>query len=663
MDTIKPVKFEEGEESSVGIIMNRLWQAIEENNRPRSELNGKTRYQYHSENERIANTVVEKRTADTDIVVSSGTVEQKLFAVVAELNSLNLGPEVRAFDKDNNELIELGMALTDVITDSEEREDDEENKLIRQVELLKQGTVFIQENWVVEYKTKKELNSPFIGKIKDVVWKSTNEKSYEGARRQILFGPGVYLGNVKEFTMKLQPFIFTHKITSYSEAESRFGGKDKDGKLLWERWESVPKKIVQIANESSANTLNLSGGFSIVDLQSDQVEEIHYQDKFKNEYQIFLNGIPMLPQGFPLTVISPSGEYNIEKQVYQVINPFFALGKSFVAKTANLSDLLDEMLRLLILKTRKSVHPPYANISGRVISSKSLMPGRITMGIDPGALVKIGEEGQGATAAEFNMFRTLQDNVDNVTVSPQFQGQQGKSGTTATEVNTLTQQAQKVLSLTIFAASMFERKIGYLRLWNLLANEFKPQSQEVDDLRKTLKNKYRTVTRNTAIEGRGQGIRKIIPTDDELPDSEEVFNQEEYQNTPEGTGRFRRKTRGELQLSPIQIIHLNPKELQLARLMFFIEVESREKNTGINAKFAFREQLRDIQALMTLGSRPNITELEDEYALVWGKRKDRLFQEAPPPGIGLPDEESGVDTQAMGNILNASSGGAPVLAG
>lgn len=620
---IKPVEYTPEENEYIGNLMSRLWRSKQDNDRVRPEFGGKTRVQYYAENERIANTQTEKKEFDDGIIIGSGTVEQKLYAVAAEINRLNLSPEVRVFDKEDYELVELGMALTDLIHKTEEWEGDAENKLLRQVELFKQGTVFIQENWVKEFSTKKKVNKKFAGAIKDIEWTASQEKCYEGPRRQILYGPGVYLGSMREYNMNRQPFVFTHKLTSYSEARSRYE--------KWDRWKHVPRNRVPLLTEDSLTTVNVSGGFSLVDLQNETVEEVHYQDKFNNEYQIFLNGIAMLPIGFPLTEISPSGEYNIEKQVFQAINPFFPLGRSFVAKTANLSDLLDEMLRLLILKTRKSIHPPYANISGRVISSKVLSPGRITMGIDPGALVKIGDEGQGATAAEYQMMRTLQDNIDRVTVSPQFQGHQGKSGTTAYEVGVLQAQADKVMSLSVFANSLLEQKISYLRLYNILGNYFTPTETVLDQAKNLVVNRYRVASRAVNIEGRGKGTRRIIPIDDNLPDAKSIYLQEEYSDVPPvADGQTRMRSRTELGLPPVQNIFLNPKEIQATKLLFHIEVDAHPKDTSDNAKNAFRSQLQDIQALMAIGSRPNVSEIESDYARVWGKKRDKIFADPAP---------------------------------
>src|SRR6185369_3854878 len=98
-----------------------------------------------------------------------------------------------------------------------------------------------------------------------------------------------------------------------------------------------------------------------------QVEIIKYQDPIRDEFQIQINGIMMLPVGFPLSAVSQGGRINIAKQILYPINPQFAYGKSFVSSgdVYELSKVIDEMLRLFVLKTRKSITPPYINTSGK----------------------------------------------------------------------------------------------------------------------------------------------------------------------------------------------------------------------------------------------------------------------------------------------------------
>lgn len=642
-------KYTDDELEYIGKLLNRILLAQVARDTTRVEFNGLTYLKWFVNNETIANTTVIRDEINKDLAIYSGTVEQKLLTILAEVNRLNLTGEVRVFDKDNDELQELGMAITDIVHKTQEMEGDsgdQEKKLIRQLELLKQGTVFVQDNWVKKWQTQKKLSGTFDGKITGTSWESKLEKVFDGPETYVLYGPGVYLGNMKEFEMKKQPYIFTMKVTSYQECKSRYGAT-KDGKNVWQRWASVPRQRVSLVDNSNLTNINLGLGWSITDVEQDMVEEIHYQDQINNEYQIFLNGIAMLPVGFPLSAITPNGMFNVEKQVLQVINPFFPYGRSFIAKTEQLSKLLDEMIRLLLIKTRKSIHPPYANISGRVISEKSLMPGAISMGIDPGSLVAIGQEGTGVTASEYQMLRELREDIDRVTVSPQMQGQSGKSGTTAFETSLLQQQAQKNIALIVFAMGLLEKKITWLRANYVLENYFEPVGTKVDDVRGELVNTFRTVSLKTNIKDRGMGIRKIVPTDTTGLTPEQIYQEEEYKDTPVPTDGSRRLTRSELGMDPLQHVYLDVNIIKNARYIFFTEVEAKPRDTTENAKLMFREELRDIQALQQMGSTVNVEGLQDGYALLWNRRKEKMFgkPQTMTPGQEMPG-------QGGANVLN-----------
>lgn len=649
---IKPdaPKYSDDEKSYIGRILSRMLTAKIARDSSKTEFNGMTYLQWFKNNEDIANTKIIRDVTNKDLAIHSGTVEQKLLTILAEINRLNLTGEVRAFDKENDELQELGTALTDICQKTEEMEGDEENKMMRQLELIKQGTVFVQDNWVKRWKSVKTLKGKkFTGKVSDAEWDTKLEKVYDGPMRTILYGPGVYLGNIKEFDIKKQPFIFTMRLTSYQEAKTRFGMKDKDGKNVWERWENVPRQRVSLVDLDNVDGMDIGAGWSMTDLENDMLEEVHYQDQINNEYQIFLNGIAMLPVGFPLSEITPDGMFNIEKQVLQVINPFFAYGRSFIAKTEQLSKLLDEMIKLLLLKTRKSIHPPYANISGKVISEKSLMPGAISMGIDPGALVKIGEEGQGVTASEYQMLKELREDIDRVTVSPQMAGQAGKSGTTAFEVSLLQQQAQKNISLILFACSMLEKKVTWLRCNYVMAHYFEPIGTKVDENMGELVNIYRTMSVKSPIKDRGHGVRKIIPIENSSAMTpEDIYNEEEYTSTPEPADGYRRRTREELDMDPLQILYIDLEILRNCKYIFFTEVIAKPRDNSINAKLMWREELRDIQALQQMGSTINNEGIENEYAMIFNRKRDKMFSKPVP----IPQGADEMKTPGGGNVLN-----------
>lgn len=618
-------------------LSNRLENAKRQKNQIYPEYNGKNYYQIYNENEKIANTMLEAKKNDDDVVVSAGTVETKLDALLANINNLDLSADIFAFDKENNKVAELGLALQDTIAMTEELDGeggDEEKKLLRQRELLKQGTVFVQEEWLKLWETKKTLTEGFNGQFAD--WKQWEEKIelvFEGPSRTLLYGPNVYLGNITEFTMEKQPFIFAVIHQDYKVAEAKYG--------KFENWKYVKPGAIPSDTANTQRTI-FDNKWRLTEVAQNQVEIILYQDKPRDEFQIVINGVMMFPIGFPLSAVCPGGNYNITKQVFRVINHKFAYGKSFVSSGAikEVSALIDEMLKLFVLKTRKSFSPAYINTSGKVIPKKVLSPGRISMGIAPDALQAIGTEGQGVTSNEYNVLKELQDQIDKSTVSNQFAGQQGHAGTTATEVVELQRQAKLVLGLTIAACSLLEKKLAYLRLWNILANWFNPfdtKVVQIGDVRKEI-NQYRNTHRTGTIDGAGVGERYVIPTDQGVPDAETIRALEIQQEKEKGF--------------PVRRIYIDPEGLKVAKIRWYIVINPREKETSAFYKLLFREELADIMTLMQLGSVPNKDGLEEEFSKVYQKNRSKLFSSKVNPAM------SGVSSAVPGMTPN---GGTPAI--
>jgi hypothetical protein len=257
------------------------------------------------------------------------------------------------------------------------------------------------------------------------------------------------------------------------------------------------------------------------------------------------------------------------------------------------------------------------------------------MGIDAGALQPIGQEGQGVISSEFSMYQLLQENLDENTVSKQFTGQQGKAGMTATETNVLQSQAQKVLSLTLFSAMMLEQKCGYLRLWNVLENYFEPHDTRFSKAQQKIENVFKVTTRRDVDLGgdEGRGMRQVIPMDGDLPDPRQVRNEELFEGTPLPMPGVAPKTRQELGLPPLKRIYLNPERLKNAKLYWYIDVDTKEKETSNTEKMMFREELADIAMLMRMGAQPNVEALQSQYALVWNRPKDKLFKAPIDPAM------------------------------
>lgn len=633
------LKYTDDEENYRHYMIQRLVYAKENRDRVWPELNNKTYSQRFEENEKIAHTYLEEAKNDNEKKLSTGTIESKLLTLLSHINNLNLTPEVLAFDKYQKAQVELGHAFTDIMQVTAEHDGgdeggDKEKRIHRQLELLKQGTVFVQENWITKYGVKKKLNSKYQGEFRNFDgYTKKLEKVFEGCSREVLYGLNVYLGDMTAFSMNDQPYIFTVEQMHYDKAKALYG--------YFENWKYVRPGIPDSSpTDSQTNT----GGRTVYDakwrltnIKNTHVEIIKYQDEQSNEYQIMINGVLMLPVGFPLSAVTAEGKYNITKQVLYVINPQFAMGKSFVSSGAvyELSKALDRMLRLFELKTRKSVNPPYVNTTNRVIPQRALDPGNITMGINPNALVPIGNEGQGVTASEYQIFKEIQDEIEKSTISNVFQGQQAKSGATATEVIEVQRQARLTLGLIIAACTMLEVKVGYLRLWNLLSKWLEPIGKTMDG-----EQLYRSVTRVTSIEGAGTGERRVVPIDGELP-SPEVIRMLSLKDEQE---------KG----YPVRRTYISPSIIQTAKLMWFVRVNPKEEESSALYKLEFREMVGDMLSLAQIGAAPNINGLQDEFSRVYNIDRNKVFAERSTTPAGNMEEVARKTSgdRAAGNNMN-----------
>lgn len=622
VEMVKPDTYSESDIIYFGQIRVRLESAKMQRAQSYIEFGNMTYLEKYDSNKRKANTVLAQKKNPEDVVISSGTLEVKLEAVLSAINNLNLETQIRAYDSDNNLIRQAATVLEDVVFASNELDEDEEKKLMRQKELLIQGEVFVEEKWVQKFKKKKTLKGEFTGLFKGVEWTEKLEKWFEGPSRKVKYGPNIYLGDITQFYMTDQPYIFEVEVDTYENAKAIFG--------KWENWKYVQRSRTNESGTGNEALTSASGGridprWTLIDTPDNHVEIITYQDRHNDEYNIIINGIMMLPAGFPLCPISPNGQYTIEKQVLKVVDAHFSYGRGFIQSVEKTSDILDEMMKLMVLKTRKSFMPAYINTSKKVISARVLQPGKITMGINAQDLQSLGENSEGVSSAEFQIIKELQDRIDRQTISPQFAGQQGKSGTTATEVMELQKQAKMTLGLIIFACSMLEKKVGYLRLWNILQNWFKPIDKKV--INDSYQNKYRRTSRATSIPGDGMGERQVIPTDQEIPDS---YTIRELERADEKTLGF-----------PVQKLIINPDLMKNAIKNWYIVVSPTEKNTSDFQKALFREELADIAALVNFGAVPDINELEESFSKVWNRDKTKMFKETAPPM--QPSEDGGME--------------------
>ena len=617
----------------IGNIKKRMEFARDEREKPHEEFDGMTYSQYWYANEAGANTYVKPKRNKAEITFQSGTLRTKMMALCASLTSLNLQPDIMAFDQNDVVVGGLGQGMEDIVDKTRELELDEEKQMIRQYELLKHGTIFVEEIWNEGYKISKEMVSSFTGKFRKVFWKTTEEITEGKPETRIIPGINVYLGSLKEYDLNKQPYIFTVSRMSYMEAETIY--------REWENWKYVSKTPTKFITTdfSDAGTTRWKD-WTLTNPPDGEVEINKYQDCPNSEYQIIINGIPMLPLGSPM----PWGNYyNIVQQNLEPIRSDFSYGKSFIFKNKNLVYLFDEMTKMALLKTWKSFMPPMLNNSGRVISQTAMMPGKMNMGIPQGSLVPlIDRDTQGVTQSEYQMMSEVSRLIDQNSTSQTFTGMKEKGEQTATQIVELQRQARIMLGIVILSSSLLEKKLTYVRIDNLTANWFNPIDTVFDRVRETLKNRYRIVSRKRMLGKDGLGMRYVVPTEDKYS-PKDVYAEEKLMEKNLGM--------------PVRLTLINPNELKQAKYIWLVSVNAKEKKSSEMSKMMFQEM---INQAITLGLQLNPQYIEEQFAEVWDKDPTKLFikQEQVPPAVqegGNAYQQGGVPQPANMPARGASA--------
>jgi hypothetical protein len=629
--------YNEKELNYINKLRRRMEYARDERDKPRDEFDGMPYTQQWYANEQGANTYIKPKRNKAEITFQSGTLRTKMMALCASLTSLNLQADISAYDANDVVINGLGQSMEDIIDKTKEMEMDEEKQMLRQYELLKQGTIFVEEIWNEKYSIYKEVVKAFNGAFRSVYWKTVEEKDDGKPETRIIPGINVYLGSMYKYDIKEQPYIFTVNRMSWLEGESLYGGL--------ENWKYVSKTPTHFIGEMGSNDGKSTwNDWTLTSPPDGDIEVIKYQDYPNNEYQIVINGIPMLPIGSPL----PWGcYYNIAQQNLEPIRHDFAYGKSFIFKNKNMVYLFDEMTKMALLKTWKSFMPPMINNSGRIISQYAMMPGKMNMGIPEGALKPLlDRDTQGVTQSEYQMMSEVSRLIDQNTTSQTFTGMKEKGEQTATQIVELQRQARIMLGITVLAATLLEKKLAYLRIDNLMANWFDPIDKVFDTAREILVNRYRVVSRKRMIGKDGLGMRFIVPVE-EAYTPQQVRDQEDKMEKSLGM--------------PVRMTLIKAKELKQANYIWVANVSAKEKKSSEMSKMMFQEM---INQAIALGLTLNPQYVEEQFADVWDKDPTKLFlqqEQAPLPAENMAYQQAGVPQPANMPARGASSMSKPSI--
>lgn len=563
-----------------------------------------------------------KNKGDTRIV--TGMTREKDSTLLSTTLSYDFEPNITAYDLSDMMVDEVGEQMEDLVRKSRQMEGYDDKRPLFYRGIISRGTYYAMEMFVERWEYEKELPKTFTnGQVKGVNWTERIRKVYEGCEVTPLDSKKVFLGSMFTFNIQDQPAVAVVDILPRSTASSLF--------REWERWKFVPKLSQRSSTGSNGDisaTSKWDEGWSISELGTDDVERILVMKKGTNEMQIYLNGVQMLPvldmgvdpqgnpivSGFPLTSISPSGDYPIAKGDYEPVDGF-AISKGQPAKMRVDQEVQDELLKLMILKTKQSFWPPMANNSGKVLSRTNFMPSVITDDLPKESVYPLIQS-QGVSASEFSFYELLKNQMEEKSVSKGYEGQENRD-ITATQVLENKKQQILKLGLALDGIIRFERDICMLRLRNLLVHWTKAQDVRFDKVKGNVAETFRSFTVDNSKYGKQQRSRKVIKFTTDVGSLKEA--------DPRGADihTMEEKSKKETGIDT-RFVYIDPVALRNLKARWFITVVPNDKKDDQLSRMMFVQNIREASELFGPQSL-NVEKLKQRFSAVIGEDFDTWF--------------------------------------
>jgi hypothetical protein len=570
---------------------------------PHVEYNGMTYTENYRNNMLSANSYTPPRQNADETQVVTGTTREKVLAIVSAVLNLNFETKFKPFDEDDVADEELGEAMSDCVERSNMIEMWDEKKFYAYFEMAVQGDVYVEELWVDEVRTDKEripLDQVTAQLMADYRSSQKTKTVSSMAQRNLIPGTQVFKANMNILNLSDQPHIFTVEYKSYEGTKSIFGNLP--------RFANVPRHLLTVAPAQTA--VGAYGwAWRLDSSQSEDCEIIKFYDPFNDEFQLCINGVFMLPVGFPMPW--SYGEYNITQGRLEPISAFFSESKSIPCKTKLDQEILDEMYRLAVLKTQKSFMPPIANYSNNILSRSMFGAGKVNNALQKGEIEVLGGNPNAYTLqpSEFQMIEMVKKFIDEKSISPNLAPPPAAGQPTATQVNSVMQLAKQQLGLLIFGFMQFHLNLDTIRLYNVLKNYPKTQGDSVSKVDGGITQKYRNISITKNIGSKGVGVKKIQFTENHSTPSE-LYDMEHGITRDKATGKATKVVPPKV---PQRIMQISPKALRSTRYSWYGEVTPSEKDSSISDRIAYEDRIT--WAVQTFGIQAlNIPSVQQQWA-------------------------------------------------
>jgi hypothetical protein len=599
--------------------LRRFEKARQQRHQKRRDFDDMSLEEDYVANQLAANAYLTPKKNDDEVRIVTGSIEKKVETVYNELVAMNIQPDAQVFDHEDNELRNLGRDMMDVVKRTNQIERDDKFWKAFILEMITQRAVFGEE--CDEYQTFYNRGRSLISDNGLIKKEDRKPIVFHRAKKRMRTNQEIFLGdmNIPARDFQDQPYIIKYVRRHYDVSKSFYGG-----------WENF--KYVKPGGSCNKGAY----GYRMYKLESDEVEEIHYLDAFKDEYQIMINGVMMFDEPAPLFYeVTEDRRYPMFMAILKDMNNNCAYGKPLVVSARTLHAIDSEMIRMMIEKFRQSIKPPMGS-KGRKIYSKDIWTaGAVTYGIKEDDFFQLNKNQGGVTSAEFAMYDLIQRKVEEFIGARNLGSQSGEQ--TATEIVDAQRQFMKQLGLSVLALVMAKQDATYLRIYNLLENFINPKERQYDKATDKVIDIFEKFTTLNGQFENGKVGKKIIQfTDKELTreDKEEIYR---YEQSEEEAGR------------PIRLRFINTKLLSSIPTFWYVTAEPREREGTALSKVLFNDKMDQAVKVQQVSGRPiNGDKLVDEYEFTW-QVKD-MFKKSAPANQPANEESADIGQRMLEQI-------------
>jgi hypothetical protein len=545
----------------------------------------------------------------------------------------NFSSEFMAFDEENELDALLSSAMTHAVARTKEIENSREKEYLILMELLKHGNVCVREDFEVSERTIKELDH--VDWDSDVAidkqrWKEKTIPYRRDCTKNIVRLDSVYFGDVSKRDYTLQSYIFLRTYRQYEDARAIFGN--------WARWKYVKPGRGGDSVTYGRDRIQYLDQWRLGDLEQNEVEIIEYFDKWNDEYQIIINGVMMLPVGFPIPW--DHKEYPFVFRTLYPVSPHYAYGHGLCHIMRSNSDVRDFMLRFAVDRTLQDLLPPLVTKSKRALTSTIFIPARVTHDVDNDLTPVVPNQ---LPASAINMIEFFERSLDQDSISPVIAGQESSGSPTAFEIGVQQKHAIRALGPIIFNFMWLIKDLDWLRCQNVLENLARPKDKKLDPVTKKVVNVYEKLIIDDVDIGKGETGTAVIEfaKKGEVPNPLDILARQ-----------IEEKKKGRR----VKYSYVDADFIRRLRYRFVNEVKSSpRKNSDVN-KILFTDLLNNAaQVSQMTGRMPNADYITTRFASTWGEDPEDFWQEQeaalPPEALPTPGPSSGAGQQMKQSAL------------